>query len=368
LKKISIFLPNLTGGGAERLAIYLAHDWIDRGFKVEIVLMQKHGELLSIVSPEIAIIDLKSRKIRNSIFSLYKYLRVSQPDIIWVGMWPLTSTAIISWILAKKVGSIYVIDHNQLSKSVIQELKVPAFFLKMLMKITYPFATGIMTVSNGVKEDLLKLGGFKDNQVKVIYNPAATGIPKNMKITKIHKDTIWGEGFDKHILSVGSLSVQKNYSLLIRAFSKISKNLNAKLIILGEGKLRPSLESLISELDLEDSVSLVGFVKDPYPWYLTADLYVLSSDWEGLPTVLIESLECGLPIVSTDCPSGPKEILEDGRYGKLVPTNNPIALSNAIELSLSESHDKTLLMSRADDFSIESISKQYLQYFRIIEK
>ena len=165
------------------------------------------------------------------------------------------------------------------------------------------------------------------------------------------------------------LTIVMAFTILVYIWDyKYSKKLNAKLIILGEGKLRHSLESLIGELDIEDSVTLAGFTKNPYPWYLTADLYVLSSDWEGLPTVLIEALECGLPIVSTDCPSGPNEILENGRYGKLVPTNNLDALSNAIELSLAELHDKALLMKRASDFTIENISKQYLEYFRLIEK
>ena len=141
-----------------------------------------------------------------------------------------------------------------------------------------------------------------------------------------------------------------------------------KLIILGEGKLRSSLESLISELGLEDSISLVGFTNNPYPWYLTADLYVLSSDWEGLPTVLIEALECGLPFVSTDCPSGPSEILDNGHYGKLVPVGDPFALAAAMEESLSQSHDCTLLMKRAKDFSVPKISDLYLNYFATKEK
>ena len=113
---------------------------------------------------------------------------------------------------------------------------------------------------------------------------------------------------------------------------------------------------------------MAGFADNPYPWYLTADVYVLSSDWEGLPTVLIEALESGLPIVSTDCESGPKEILENGRYGKLVPMNDIDALSNAIMVSLSEYHDKESLKMRARDFSIENISKQYLEYFGLIEE
>lgn len=368
MKKISIVLPSLVGGGAERLAIYLAHDWVERGFTVEMALMQNEGELIKLLSPDISIINLNSVRIRNSIKALSNYIKQSKPDIIWVGMWPLTSASIIAWLMARKQGSIYLIDHNHLSKSVIKELGIKPFILKSFIKLSYPFANGIMAVSNGVKADLCKLGGLNDKRVRVIYNPAATGIPDSIKINEESKKNLWGDSFDYHILSVGSLTPQKNYHLLIKAFSKISKKLNAKLVILGEGKLRPSLQSLILELGLKDKVLLAGFADNPYPWYLTADVYVLSSDWEGLPTVLIEALESGLPIVSTDCESGPKEILENGRYGKLVPMNDINAMSNAITISLTEYHDKEFLMRRARDFSIENISKQYLKYFGLIEE
>ena len=157
-------------------------------------------------------------------------------------------------------------------------------------------------------------------------------------------------------------------SLSSNAFSKISKELSAKLIILGEGKERYNLEKLISRLELNDSVCLAGFNRNPYPWYLTSDLFVLSSNWEGLPTVLVEALECGLPIVSTDCPSGPDEILENGRYGQLVPMNNIQALSKAMKLGLIQSHDSTVLTTRANDFSISNISNEYLKYFKLIDE
>ena len=366
MKKISIVLPSLVGGGAERLAIYLAKDWLQYGFNVEIVLLEKKGELLPLIGPEIRVINLKAKRIRNSIKSLSRYLTSSKPDIIWVGMWPLTSSSIISWLFAKRQGKIFLIDHNHFSQSVVNELNISPIILKICIKLTYPLANGIMAVSNGVKNDISKLGGLNKSKIRVIYNPAATGIPSKMKISEKSREDLWGHSFKKHILSVGSLTPQKNYHLLIKAFSKISKKFNAKLVILGEGKLRKSLEDLIVSLGIEDSVNLAGFTKDPYPWYLTADVYVLSSDWEGLPTVLIEALECGLPIVSTDCPSGPKEILEEGRFGKLVPTNDMNRLIHAIELSLTEEHDKDLLKLRASDFSIKNISKQYLEYFGLI--
>ena len=141
-------------------------------------------------------------------------------------------------------------------------------------------------------------------------------------------------------------------------------SLNAKLTILGEGVLRPDLEALIKILGISNRVSLPGFVLDPVPWFRTADLFVLSSSWEGLPTVMIEALECGVPVVSTDCPSGPAEILDNGRYGRLVPVGDATALAAAIQASLQELHDHDTLRRRAQDFAVPMIADQYLAYFR----
>ena len=324
--------------------------------------MQEEGELVPLVSPQISIVSLQAKRIKWSILPFYRYLRRTQPDVIWVGMWPLTSAAIIAWVGAGKPGRLYITDHNQLSVSCIQELEVWPVYLKLLMRATYPFATGVMAVSQGVKEDMCRLGGFTDERVKVIYNPAATGVCPDRESVKV-REQLWGAGFSHHILTVGSFKVQKNHALLIRAFAKLPRSLNAKLVILGEGTLRPQLEALISELNLQGLVSLPGFTTDPYPWFRSADLFVLSSGWEGLPTVLIEALECGLPIVSTDCPSGPAEILVNGRFGKLVPVGDVDALAAAMEASLNESYDRQALMNRAKDFSVERISEQYLDYF-----
>ena len=138
--------------------------------------------------------------------------------------------------------------------------------------------------------------------------------------------------------------------------------LNAKLVILGEGPQRSLLESLIREFSLEHKVQLRGFVVDPYPWYRSADLFVLSSKWEGFGNVLVEALECGLPIVSTDCPSGPSEILENGRYGTLVPVGNPHAITAAMVNAVTATQDRDRLMERAKAFSVRAISERYLEF------
>lgn len=358
---ISIVLPDLCIGGAERLHVYLANDWVEKGFAVELILMQKKGELLPLLAQEVRIITLGADCIRRVIRPLAAHLRRSRSDVIIAAMWPLTSAVVFSWFLSGKRGRLYLSDHNQLSISCYEELKVSSLYLKALMRFTYPFASGIIAVSRGVKEDLCRLGRFRANQVEVIYNPAATGVSSQREAQPV-REQLWGRSFKHHILSVGELTKQKDFETLIRAFALIPEPLDAKLVILGNGTLRGELMSLIDQLGLHDRVVLPGFVMDPYPWFRSADLFVLSSRWEGFGNVIVEALECGVPVVSTDCLSGPAEILENGRYGKLVPVQDKEALADAIVNSLAEPHDRELLMRRAQDFSVRKISDQYLAY------
>lgn len=362
MKKISIILPNLCGGGAERLAIYLANDWVARGYVVEFILLKNEGELLPLLSPKIHVTSLDVERIKHAIGPLRRHLQRTQPDIVWVGMWPLTSAAVIAWLFAGRPGKLFLTDHNQLSISCVRELGISPIWLKILMNATYPFATGVMAVSKGVASDMARLSGFPMDRIKVIYNPAATGVSPERASPELREE-LWSKGFDFHILTVGSFKLQKNHALLINAFAKLPRSINAKLTILGEGNLRPAMAQQIAELGLQDKVLLPGFYKDPYPWFRSADLFVLSSDWEGLPTVLIEALECGVPVVSTDCPSGPAEILEDERYGRLVPVGDVDALAAAMADSLRAAHDREALKTRANDFSVEKISEEYLDYF-----
>ena len=362
IKKISIILPNARGGGAERLAIYLANDWVARGYLVDVIFLKMEGELLPLLGPSVCVTGLNVDRIKSSIWPLRNHLKRTRPDVVWVGMWPLTSAAVIAWLFAERPGKLYLIDHVQLSISCVRELGISKLLLGIVMKITYPFASGVMAVSKGVAADICRLSGFAENRIKVIYNPSARAVTGELASSAL-REQLWGRGFKYHILSVGEFKSQKNHALLIRAFATLPRALNAKLTILGEGNLRRVMEQQIAELGLQERVSLPGFFLDPYPWFRSADQFVLSSDWEGLPTVLIEALECGVPIVSTDCPSGPAEILEDGRYGRLVPVGDADALAVGMIKCMNEVSDREALMNRAKDFSVERISDLYLDYF-----
>ncbi|MDO8774506.1 MAG: glycosyltransferase [Burkholderiaceae bacterium] len=359
---ILILLPDLCGGGAERLHVNLANYWHSQGVKVEFALMNKTGDLLKLLPADVGVFDLAANRIRQVVFPLARHLRKSRPDYIIAAMWPLTSIAVVAWCLAGRPGRLFLSDHNQLSISCAQELKTPLWLLRSVTRLTYPLATGLIAVSEGVKQDLCRLGGLDDSMVRVIYNPTATGVSPHRESSRT-REALWGSGFDRHILSVGTLKAQKDHANLITAFSKLPLSLNAKLTILGEGALHAELSALIEKLGLQDRVAMPGFMVDPYPWFRSADLFVLSSRWEGFGNVIVEALECGVPVVSTDCQSGPAEILENGRYGKLVPVQDPSSLATAMIESLTKPVNREALMTRAKAFAVSTIADQYFAYF-----
>jgi glycosyltransferase involved in cell wall biosynthesis len=359
--KIMIIMPNLCGGGAEKLHVNLANYWVNLGYEVEFVLMQKKGDLLDLLSPQVLVTDLKVNRILGIILPLAGYLK-SNEGIVLAVMWPVTTVSVISWLLSGFKQKIILSDHNFLSISTIRELNISRFTLKFTMGITYRLATHIIAVSKGVKADLQGLSGLPNRKISVIYNPV-TQIPFPSGQVKQEAKNLWSREFDYHILAVGSLENQKGFDDLIIAFSKVCKKVNAQLIILGEGSKREFLSTLVLKLDLEGKVSMPGFVKNPNLWFETADLFVLSSKWEGFGNVIVEALECGVPIVSTDCDSGPREILQNGKYGTLVSVGDTDALSSSIYNSLFAHHDKNALIARSKDFSIDKISQQYLNLF-----
>ena len=362
--KITVIIPTLNIGGAEKLTVNLINDWINKGHQIELLLLQKEGPLLQELNNKNLIIhNLNSKNTLFSFYPIYKFFNQNKIDIAWGNMSPLTSIIIFAWVLSGKKGKLFVTEHNPLTLQITQLSKLKEFVLRLVFSLSYRFATGITTVSKGIKNDLFKLAHINKDKIDVIYNPVAIGKNKISKLFNLEKK-IWDSSYNVKLLSVGNLKVQKNHKLLINAFAKLPKNLNAQLIIIGEGPIRKELEELINNLKLSKRISLIGHQKNPYPWYHSADLFILSSNYEGFGNVLIEALECGLPIVSTNCVSGPKEILENGKYGKLVEVNNVDDLKNGIIEQINKKHDKKKLIERSQDFLISKISDEYLSFFR----
>ncbi|MCI5137693.1 MAG: glycosyltransferase, partial [Candidatus Electrothrix sp. AR1] len=347
----------LGGGGIERLSIRLSRYFLTQGYTVDLVLLQARGELLHEVPDEAELIDLKSSKIRFSLWPLIRYLKVRQPDVVIAIMWPLTVIAVLAHKFSRSQGRLLICDQNTLSIQYGDRNWFQNVFLGETIHFFYPLADVRIAVSMGVADDLAQIGKLKRSSLSVIYNPTAES---QSLLQHVNADP-WSKLPGKRIISVGSFKPQKDHTTLIRSFSLLVKHQSATLVILGEGKLRPDLERLINKLGLSEHVVLPGFMNEPYPWYLGADLFVLSSRWEGFGNVIVEALQCGVSVVSTDCRSGPREILEDGRYGCLVPVGDKVALATAMREALAKEPDRELLKARASEFSVERIGQQYLE-------
>ena len=354
---ISILLPDLRGGGAERVMLDLAREFARLGHEVEFALMQAIGDFLPEAQRDFRVIDLSVAKTRGVVVPLARYMRQAKPDAVIANMWPLTSASVLSRALSRHRSQLLLVEHNTLSRQYASWGTLHAFEMSLSMASTYRFADLVAAVSEGAAVDTARLARLPPSRVSVLHNP----IPQRPMPPSATRDMVtskWDCPPGQRILTVGSLKDQKNHPLLLRAFAKLSRP-SARLMILGQGN-EALLRSLAAALGIADRVIFAGFHTDPSPFYATADLFVLSSDYEGLPTVLIEALSFGLPVVSTDCPSGPAEILENGRWGRLTPVGDAEALARAMDEALSSSVDREALKRRAADFSPEIAARKYL--------
>lgn len=359
-QKLAFFIPSLAGGGAERIWLILCNGLAERGYNIDLVLAQSQGPYIEQVSPKVRIINLKANRTIMSLFALTTYLKSENPAVLYSALNHANIIAILANKLARSSTKIFASVHCFLSLDVQNCDRKRERLIPLLIRFIYPWATGIIAVSEGVAEELVSTTHLPENIVKVIYNPVVT--EELLQKSKESVDHPWL--FSKElpvILGVGRLIKQKNFPILINAFHKLQTDQPSRLIILGEGEERAQLESLIHTLGLTDKVELPGFISNPYAFMANADVFVLSSAWEGLPTVLIEALATGTPVVSTNCKSGPDEILENGKFGILTPVDNIQDLSNAIKKALSHPVNSSILSNRAMEFSQDSIIDQYLQ-------
>ena len=362
-KKIIILLPDLKEGGAEKLHVNLANYWCLNGYEVKFILLENKGAFKELLHNNIKIIDLNISKIRKIFFKLPKILITENPDILLVAMWPLTSISILSLLFFKKKYKIFLSDHVNLSKSFKYELNLYEIIPKIIMRLTYRFADGIIAVSKGVKNNLVKLSGLDQSKIKVIYNPVIINTIQRSVSAQSDINNLWNGRYQYRILSVGTLKFQKNHEALIRSFSMISSNISIKLIILGNGPLKDKLNKLIKELDQEYRIELKGFAIETEEYYSTATTFVLSSRWEGFANVLVEALKYNLPIISTNCDYGPREILQNGKYGILIPLHQNIEIKNEILRIIDNNLKFEKGYLRSLDFKVNIIAKQYLEYF-----
>jgi glycosyltransferase involved in cell wall biosynthesis len=393
MQHVALLMANLQGGGIQRSMLHLAQALADRGHRVDLLVYKAEGDFVDSVPSAIRVVTLetaprwmgrlhafraapehliqlampvllprKSHGALRCLPALARYLREERPVVLFSAEPDLNLVAL--W--ARRLGDVFVrtvlSERIHLSSHLRDRAKRRKWrwrFIVPLIRRMYPEADRIIAVSRGVADDLRTLGGLPPELVTTVYNPVVDS--ELTKKAEAPIDHAWFKpGAPPVIIAVGRLTEQKDFPTLLQAFAQVRAQRQARLLILGEGEMRRKLEALARELGVDRDVSLSGFTSNPFAYMARAAVFVLSSAYEGLPGVLIQALACGCPVVSTDCPSGPAEILENGQYGRLVPVGDPAAMAQAIISTLDVPPDRGLLQKRASLFSVDRAVEQYL--------
>ncbi len=361
--KITILLPDLSGGGAEKNFLILANYWSQKNIDVELLLLKKRGIYLEHLNKNIKVIDLNVNKIRYSFFKLIKFFYLSNSSIFLVSLWPLTSISVLAKLFCFKKIKIILFEHQILSKSYLNKRQRTSFILKFLINSTFYFSYKVICVSNFVKLDIERMLFYK-KKIDVVYNPAYIE-NSTISLTDSKIKTIWEGNYDLKILCVGSLKIEKDHKTLIKAIKIVKKisNIKLKLLIFGEGPLEVELNNLIKSFKLQNDITIKKFNYDLCDWYYSCDLFILPSLHEGFANVIIEALSFQKKIIATKC-GGPEEILENEKFGKLIDINNPDMIANNIVNYKKLNYNNISLLNRAKEFSKEKISETIMKIIK----
>lgn len=354
---VAIFLPSLRGGGAERVAVTLANAFARAGVSVDLVLVSREGPYLTEVADGVRIVDLQARRVLASLMPLMRYLRSARPTALLSTFHHANVLALVARRLAGVSTRIVVRAQDMRRAEPGTRQRTWSRAIAWLAPKVYRQADAIVAVSRGVAEDLCRDEARLRERVSVIFNPVVSDeLLAQARKSPAHP---WFLEPVPVVVAVGRLVAAKDYGTLLRAFAQVRQRHGVRLLILGEGDERGYLEKLAGDLGVAEAVSMPGFARNPFAAVARARVFVLSSRTEGLPNALIQALALGARIVATDCPSGPREILQDGRYGRLVPVGDVDALARALVAALDD--PATSIPEEAiEPFRVEQVSRKYL--------
>jgi glycosyltransferase involved in cell wall biosynthesis len=356
-RRIALFMPSFRGGGAERVLLTLAQGLAEQNMAVDLVVAQNEGSFVSQIPPAVRVVDLKARRVLTALPGLVRYLRQQAPHAMLSALPHANVVSVWARSLAKVATRLVLSEHTTASFSADHAPQLRARLLPIFMRRAYRRADAIVAVSEGAADDLAALVGLERSRITRIYNPVVT--PRLFALAAEPLEHPWfGVDQPPVILGAGRLTPVKDFETLIRAFAILRPQRKARLMILGEGDQRSRLQSLIEKLGIAADATLPGFVTNPYKYMRRSSMFVLSSRWEGFGNVLVEAMACGAPVISTDCPGGPAEILEGGCHGRLVSVGDHESMALAI---LAQLDGPPILsgLQRARSFTLESSLRSY---------
>ena len=382
-RHVAFFMYKLSGGGAQRRAVTLANGLVAQGYDVDFVVINDRSKIRELLAPGLRFIELNSprwgglhavlyRHLPSRTVRVYlgavafaRYLLAEKPGLIVAGSSRVLLSAVMAWRIGGRAMPLVLRATNFPSGNL--NLWAPLrpivdLYLRVLLRFVFPPATVTVAVADGVAEEVVRLSGVPRRRIATVFEPVLDGTV--VERSRAPLDHPWlAPGEPPVLLAVGRLGMQKDFPTLIRAFALARAKRPMRLMVLGEGRQRPRLQKMIESLGIADDVCLFGYSENPFAWMARVSMFVLSSAWEGLPAVLIEALACGCPVVSTNCPSGPWEILEGGKYGRLVPCRDPERLAEAIVAALDAPVNRQALVERARAFSAEASVNGYIRVF-----
>lgn len=365
---IAVFIVDFIHGyGSERYALQLVNALAQRHAAVDLLLQKRGDTLVHTVDPRVRIHEIGTYNPFRTVLFLCRYLRKNRPLALLGIMEKPSLLAIVASFLARYKNTVPTV-HLDIDAYANQEHSTRRRVLRRLVSFFYRFTPAIVSVSNGVAEVLRRWVGPKTRMVTILNG---FDLPMLRARAKEPVDNPWlNEKTVPVVIGCGRFVPLKGMEILIRAFARVRQQGPAKLILLGEGQERPHLEALVRELGLQDDVALPGYADNPQAWFARSDVFVLSSRAEGFGNVLVEAMAAGVPVVSTRCPSGPSEILNEGAYGELVPVDDAQAMAEAIARSLKSPRDASAQQRQQayldSHFSVAAMAQGYLDLIQTL--
>lgn len=359
-KEVAVFLPSLEAGGAEGVMTLIINELASRGLPVRLLLARKSGHYLGEMDDRVEIIELGGGGVVKALVPLVKHLATRPPATILAAMSHANIIACLAASLHRR-SSLRLVLSERMSLSARESFYATPGERSILaaMTLLYRRADAIIVPSRAMIAPLAHHARLPMSRFHAIPNPLPAGIEANARQPWPLGDRLRAAGA-KLVLAVGRLTAVKDYPTLIRAFAGLPQDTEARLIILGEGEERPRLEQLVDVLGLEGKVLLPGYEPNPFAAMARANVFVLSSRFEGMPNVLIQALACGASVISTDCPTGPREILENGKWGRLVPVGDWAGLRDAIQAEIARPSNRPGWSCRGQ-YSIKQVADRYHQ-------
>lgn len=356
---VALFLPSLAGGGAERVFVQLANRFAAMGVSTHLVLAEASGPYLPEVHASVQVIDLRAVGVTRSLGKLTGYLRQTRPAALLSALESSNLIAVLATRLSRRSAKSVITIRALPSAADTYVSTARTKLLRWLCRIVFPFADRVIANSYAVADDAANFLRMDRGRFDVIYNPL-----ENEQIERLSQEQAGHEWLDNGdipvVLAVGRLDVLKGFSDLLRAFSLLANERPCRLVILGEGDEREALNELAGQLGLgEDQMVMPGFVTNPFSWIARADVVVSSSIAEGFPNVILQALACGTPVVSTRSDGGATEILEDGKWGEIVPIGDESQMAAAIGRAI-DRPAMIDLKERARDFDPQLVAERYL--------